>query len=107
MNKRLRGLFSFTFMLPFSISALAWDGVSSGKVISLEVTETSNYGLRVTISPVGAMCPGGPTWAYLLEGDSNYRAYLAILIASRINENNVTVFSQSVNGKCHIGHIQM
>lgn len=104
MKKYVGGLFSF---LVLTTPVLAWDGVASGKITSLEVTDNANYGLRVTITPVGNMCPGGPTWAYLSEGDSNYRAYLAVLIAARINESNVTVYSQSINGKCHIGHIQM
>ena len=54
MNKYIGGLFP---PLAFAAPAFAWDGVSSGKASTLEVTENENYGLRVMITPVASMCP--------------------------------------------------
>jgi hypothetical protein len=51
------------------------------------------------------MCAGGPEWAYLVESDSNFKVYVAALIAARTTGASVTIYSQTVNGKCHIGHV--
>jgi hypothetical protein len=87
--------------------AFAWDGVVSGTIVAVDVTGGNNYGFRVFVSGVTNMCGTGSNWAYLNESDSNYKTYVAAILAAKAQGNSVTVFSTVVSGYCQIGYISV
>jgi hypothetical protein len=94
-----------------SFSSQAWDGHVSGKIGSIDVTSGNNYDLRVTLVNGPKLCGNGNTWAYLNNSDSNYQTYVSVLLAAKMAEKNVTIYTsketKSGNGYCHIGYISM
>jgi len=94
-----------------SFSSLAWDGRVSGKVGNIDVTSGSNYGFRVTLVNGPALCGNDNKWAYLNDSDSNYQTYVSVLLAAKMADKNVTVYTNretsSGNGYCHIGYISI
>jgi|SRR5688572_16108205 hypothetical protein len=87
--------------------AVAWDGVSQGTVYALEVTGGANYGFRVFVSGVTNMCGNGSNWAYLNEADSNYKTYVAVIMMAKAQGSPVTIYTNVVNGYCHIGYVSV
>src|SRR4051812_6084170 len=85
--------------------ALAWDGVISGKIINVDVAPGANYGVRITLAGSPVMCAGGQAWAYLNDTDSNYKTFVAVLLLSKAQNSNLTVYSTLEGGYCHIGYI--
>lgn len=85
--------------------ALAWDGMVTGKVILMEVTHGTNFGVRVTLDNGAPACTGGPSWAYLNEADSNYKVYVATFLTAKAMGTPVTIYSTKENNFCHIGHL--
>lgn len=84
----------------------AWDGVFAGKAQSVEVDAGTNYAFRVYLNPApSAMCAGGPIWAFINETDSNYKVYVAALLAAKAQGSSVTVYSNAVGAFCRIGHL--
>lgn len=88
----------------FSNTTLAWDGSVSGKITQIDVTVGNNGAFRVYIGGQ-AMCVGGPAWAYVNEADSNYRTYVATLLAAKSSGSNVVIYSTKVGSYCQIGYI--
>lgn len=87
--------------------AVAWDGYPIGTVTALDVTGGSNYGLRISLAGVAVMCTGGPSWAYLNDTDSNYKAFAAALMLAMAQNTTVRVYSNRVGDYCHIGYISV
>ena len=85
----------------------AWDGSVTGKIVQVDVTDAGSLGFRVYVGSVGAHCAGGPGWAYLNEGDSNYKTYVAVLMMAKAQNSSVTIYSNNAGGYCHIGYIQI
>jgi hypothetical protein len=85
--------------------AIAWDGVVSGTIQAVEVTGGNNFGFRVFVSGVTNMCGTGSNWAYLNETDSNYRTYVAAILAAKAQASPVSIYTTLVNGYCQIGHV--
>ena len=85
--------------------AHAWDGAVSGNIYAVEVTVGHVYGFRVFVSGATTMCTGGSNWAYLNESDSNYKTYVAAILAAKAQGSTVTLYSNLENSHCHIGHI--
>jgi hypothetical protein len=105
---RKRGIFAIAAMhvlLMAAPSAFAWDGAVTGKIISTDVAPGSNYGFRVTLAGTPQMCSNGQTWAFLNEGDSNYKTFVAVLLLAKSQGAQVTVYSTQVGGFCQIGYI--
>lgn len=88
-------------------AAHAWDGVVSGNIYAVEITGGNNFGFRVFVSGVTNMCGSGSNWAYLNETDSNYKTYVAAILAAKAQGSSVTVYSTLENGYCHIGYISV
>jgi hypothetical protein len=88
-------------------TAQAWDGVASGNIYAVEITGGNNYGLRVFVTGVSNMCSGGSSWAYLNESDSNYKTYVAAILAAKAQGSPVVVYSTLENGYCHIGYVSI
>ena len=87
--------------------ALAWDGVASGTIAAVEITGGNNFGFRVFVSGVTNMCNTGSNWAYLNETDSNYKTYVAAILAAKAQGSSVTVYSTVASGYCQIGYISV
>jgi hypothetical protein len=88
-------------------AAHAWDGVASGNIYAVEITGGNSFGFRVFVSGVTNMCGSGSNWAYLNESDSNYKTYVAGILAAKAQGSTVTVYSTLENGYCHIGYISV
>jgi len=88
-------------------AAHAWDGVVSGAIYAVEITGGNNYGFRVFVTGVTNMCGSGSNWAFLNEADSNYKTYVAAILAAKAQGSPVIVYSTSENGYCHIGYISV
>lgn len=89
--------------------AQAWDGAQVGTVLNLEVAPATNYGVRVSLQGVTAMCGSAASWAYLNEGDSNYKVYVAALLTAKVSGLPVTVYTMKDTGTgyCRIGYLVM
>jgi hypothetical protein len=88
-------------------TAYAWDGAVSGTVAAVEITAANNFGFRLFISGVANMCGTGSNWAYLNEVDSNYKIYVATILAAKAQGSSMTVYTTLENGYCHIGYISV
>lgn len=107
MNKSFSALALYATLLFAAPTVHAWDGAQSGKIANFQVTDGQNFGLRVALIGGPLLCAGGTTWAYLNETDSNYKVYVAYLMMAKTQGYNVTLFTTTVNGYCHIGHIDV
>jgi len=88
--------------------AWSWDGAVTGRIGALEITHDSNYGFRVWLVNEPAMCGNQNAWAYLNESDSNYKTYVAALIAARQAGDTVTIYAtRDASGYCKIGHASL
>ena len=87
----------------------AWDGTVSGKISSINVTGGQNYGFRISLANSPKLCGNNNTWAYLNESDSNYKTYISVLLAAKMADKNVVVYTnqEKTSGQsyCHIGYI--
>src|SRR5712691_11455385 len=96
------GVSTFFCALP----AFAWDGVTAGKIAQIDVTGGSNYGFRVTLVGMPPLCTGGASWAFLNETDSNYKVYVATLLAAKSADRQLTLYTtNAAGGYCQIGYI--
>jgi hypothetical protein len=96
-----------TISLLFAASAaFAWDGAQTGYPGAIQVTQGGNYGFRVTLRTPDVMCGNANTWAYLEPTDSNYPAYVAVILSAQARGARVTFYSnRDSSGYCRIGHI--
>ena len=92
-----------------SLSAQAWDGTVSGIVSKIDVTSGNNYGFRVYLEDSPKLCSNANAWAYINESDSNYQTYVAALLAAKMSQSKVTLYTNWVNGDpddyCKIGYV--
>lgn len=97
-------------LLLFSSGAHAWDGVKSGKITNIQVTHATNFAFRLGLN-AGGICgtTGNLGWAYLNEGDSNYKVYVASLLAAKALNQTVTIYANKTFGGqfCNIQHISI
>lgn len=93
--------------LATTVHAQQWDGSATGKITSMDVTSAENYGFRVYLDG-RAMCPNGPSWAYLNGSDSNYKTYVSLLMMARALEKPVVIYTNKDQyGYCKIGYVSM
>ncbi len=94
-----------TWLLP--IGALAWDGAIQGRISKVEVAEATNYALRVHVVGDPPMCGAQtPDWAYLNEADSNYRVYVAVILAAKQAGDTVMIYTnRDSSGYCKVGYL--
>jgi hypothetical protein len=101
----------FIFFGILSNTVYGWDGTTSGKINSIQVTSGNNYGFRVTLSGSPTLCGNNHKWAYVNESDSNYAVYVSSLLAAKAAQQTVTLYTyrkdSEIDGYCHIGHIQI
>jgi hypothetical protein len=107
MNVRTRSIALAVLWFVGIGSAHAWDGVASGVVNAVDITNGNIYGFRVFVSGVTNMCGSGSNWAFLNESDSNYKTYVAAILTAKAQGTPVVIYTNSENGYCHIGHISV
>jgi hypothetical protein len=94
-----------------SIRAIAWDGIIEGQIQGIDVAPGENYGFRVSLKNSPQMCGNAHAWAYLNESDSNYKTFVSVLLAAKMAEKTVTIFTtketNSGNNYCHIGYVAL
>lgn len=88
-----------------SFQASAYDGTANGKIGQIDVTDNSNFGVRVYMAGYPTMCTGGGNFAYLYNTDSNFNVYVASLITAKAMGSPVTIQSYTVSGYCHIAYL--
>lgn len=109
----MRFIVVFFSLLLSSISANAWDGVTTGKIVRMEsvggASNGENFDLRVTLSQGTPPCPGNPAapvdWSYINTNNYNYAGVFATLMLAYSKGKNVTIYSNTVGGFCHIGWV--
>nr|WP_297531524.1 hypothetical protein [uncultured Roseateles sp.] len=92
--------------LALSANAQPWDGSAVGKVKTLDVTASENFGFRVYLEGQ-AMCTGGPSWAYVNGSDPSYKSYMSLLMLARAMDKTVLIYSQRTGDYCKIGYVSM
>lgn len=97
-------------LLSFSLNAFAsWDGSVLGEVATIDVADGENYGFRIGLKGAPKLCGNEHNWAYLNESDSNYDTFVSVLLAAKMSNSQVIIYSRkevtSGNGYCHIGYI--
>jgi len=111
----MKNIFKFisflSLMLLSSHSVAAWDGTLLGKINSIDVAPGQNYGFRISLVGFPKICGNDNTWAYLNESDSNYNTYVSVLLAAKMADKNVVVYTKretsSGHNYCHIGYISL
>jgi hypothetical protein len=54
----------------------------------------------------GPSCGGVENFAYLLDTDSNYHAYVAVILMAKAQGLTVTFYTnKDASGYCHLGYI--
>jgi len=90
-----------------SLALSSWYGTESGRIGKIEVTDAENLGFRVSFRSGKVLCDTY-TWAYLNKSDSNYETYVSVLLAARMSDSEVTIFTvKGVGGYCKIGHLYL
>jgi hypothetical protein len=103
---------SLPLLLIFSTNVFAsWDGILAGKINAIDVAPGQNYGFRVSLINAPKLCGNNHTWAYLNESDSNYQTFVSVLLAAKMADKQVTLYTkiESTSGHdyCHIGYISL
>ncbi len=93
-----------------STNALAsWDGVISGKINTIDVAPGQNYGFRISLKGGPQLCGNTHKWAYLNESDSNYQTFVSVLLAAKMADKEIIIYSnhETASGQsyCHVGYI--
>jgi hypothetical protein len=89
----------------------AWDGIIAGKINAIDIAPGQNYGFRVSLTNSPKLCGNSHTWAYLNESDSNYQTFVSVLLAAKMADKQVVLYTNIENasgqGYCHIGYISL
>jgi hypothetical protein len=109
----MKNLFCAVLFFFSSVHALAWDGVTSGKIAQIEAVGgaggAGNFDLRVYLSSSAPPCPSSiaspPAWSYMNAVDANYKGILSILLMAQALNKTVTIHSNSVAGFCQIAWV--
>lgn len=106
---KLFGFIIATFLTSFSHPVLAWDGVFTGKVAQIDlVSSGTNYGFRVYLENLPAICTGGPNWAYINSTEDNYQAIASALLLAYSSGKTVTIYSNlQSTGYCKIEYVTL
>ena len=89
------------------MAAYSWDGVATGTLGNIDVTQAGNYPFRVSFASGANMC-GSVKWSYLSDQDGNYKTYAGALLTAKALGKAVTFYTtRDANGFCQIGYISM
>lgn len=99
------------FLLLLSVNVFsAWDGTVTGKIdhVDVAVQNGNNAGFRVHLVGAPKMCGNEHTWAYVNKSDDNYQTAVSVLLAAKMSEKTVTIYS-NLNSNwgdyCQIGYV--
>lgn len=114
-SSRRTGLMQWlAYALPLAIACAAegafaqWQGHASGRIHTIEVTHISNYPFRVWLVGSPPLCNAGHQWAYLDGSGTNYKVFVATLLAAKARGASVSLYSlhdASGQNYCRIEHI--
>lgn len=90
-------------MILCSTPSVAWDGVKSGKISGLDVTQAQNYGFRVYMDGT-PMCGTTESWAYINKDWDNYQAMVSLLTSAYLSGKTVAIYTNKVGSYCEIGY---
>jgi hypothetical protein len=109
MRIKMRSIILIATFLGIPAISQAWDGVNTGVISAVQVTDGNINGFRVFLTNVSAYCSGANSgFAYLNAGDSNYQVYVAALLLAKSIGSTVTVYANNDStGYCHIGYINV
>lgn len=101
-------LLILTVICTFSAQSFAWDGQVTGVIQNIDVTAGENFGFRIALKDAPKLCGNNNTWAFLFESDSNYKTFVSVLLAAKLAERSVVIYTnQDASGYCHIGYISL
>lgn len=105
-GRALAIFFGVIALISYSRSSGAWDGVVTGKIVTIDVTNAGNFAFRVYLQGNPAIC-STHTWAYLDDTNANYKVYVSALLMAKATGSNVTLYTNidSGYGFCRIGYI--
>ncbi len=108
---KFRLLVATIIFVAFFKSALAWDGSTTAKIYQIDVAVAENYGFRVMLEGLPALCGNSHSWAYLNKSSSNYETFVSVLLSARMAQKTVTLHTtkETISGNeyCHIGYITL
>ncbi len=97
----------FAICLLSCISAQSWASETTGLIERIDVKPANNYGFKVYLTGLPALCGNALSWAYLSEGESNYSTYVSVILAAKMAALPITVIADEVSGYCHISQITL
>ena len=107
MRIKMRSLLLIATFFGIPAISQAWDGVDTGVISAVQITDGNNLGFRVFLTNVTTYCTDGGT-AYLNAADSNYQVYVAALLMAKSIGSTVTVYTTNDStGNCHIGYVNV
>lgn len=108
MNKHHRTIAraaALTLGARLSLPALSWDGVATGKVVQLHVSDAGNLPFRVFLEGDPVLCAGGLAEGYLGDTDANYKTHVATLLMANATGATVTLYANGgSSSRCRIGY---
>jgi len=85
-----------------------WHGSAYGRIQGFEVTHINNFAFRVSLEGSPTLCIAGHRWAYLDGNGTNYKVFVATLLAAKAREASVTLYTvhdASGQNYCRIEHV--
>lgn len=79
--------------------ALAWDGITSGTVVGVEMNGGST---RIYFSGHPIACAGGNRYGFLVPSEPNYAAYVSAALLAMAQKTPVTAYTYTDGDQCHI-----
>lgn len=82
--------------------AASYDSAVAGKIISVDVTDATNYAFRIALEGRPAMCGAGSDgWAYVNKSYDNYDAMVSTLTSIWLAGKSVTIYTKKLAGTTH------
>jgi hypothetical protein len=96
----------FRVMLALTITlwttpSSAWDGIKSGKISGIDVTDGQNFGFRVYMDGT-PMCGTDQAWGYINKDWDNYDAMVSVLTSAYFNGKTVMLHMVKTGPYCQI-----
>jgi hypothetical protein len=90
------------------LPAAAWGGITTGRIIQMDVSNAGNLPFRVALENYPVLCEGGTAEGYLDDSDANYKVYVAALMMAKATGATVTLYADlGAFGRCRIGYVSI
>lgn len=84
----------------------AWGGITTGKIVRMDVANAGNLPFRVYLEGHPVLCTGGVAEGYLDDTDANYKVYVAALMMAKVTGATVTLYADvGAHSRCRIGYV--